>query len=64
MMNRNIFRRLAALESKGQGVGVLLQDGETWRAILNGKTRDFPTMDAARAYLAPRVGVLIVDDIK
>ena len=62
-MRQALLTRLERLEQRtGDGVGILAKAENTWFAIVDGRSREFPTEYAALAYLEQLAENIIIDD--
>ena len=63
-MKTTLLSRLERLEQRAtDGVGILAKAENTWFAIIDGRSREFPTEHAALAYLGRLTENIIIDDI-
>lgn len=63
-MKQGTLARLKALERRhpGTAFAIVEQDKDGWKAVWNGRERDFDTLDAARDFLEDRADIVIIDD--
>lgn len=63
-MRQALLTRLERLEQRStDGVGILAKAENTWFAIIDGRSRKFPTEHAALAFLEQRTEIVIIDDV-
>lgn len=63
-MRQALLTRLERLEQRStDGVGILAKAENTWFAIVDGRSREFPTERAALAFLERLTETIIIDDI-
>ena len=63
-MKNTLLTRLERLEQRStDGTGIVTKVENTWFAIVDGRSREFPTEHAALAFLAQLTKIVIVDDI-
>lgn len=62
-MRQSLLTRLERLEQHAtNGAGILAMDEHSWLAIVDGRSREFPTEHAALAYLEAHATHIIIDD--
>ena len=63
-MRQSLLTRLERLEQRTEnGVGILAKGEGAWFAIVDGRSREFPTEHAALVYLERLAETIIIDDI-
>ncbi len=63
-MRQALLTRLERLEQRStDGVGILAKGEGAWFAIVDGRSREFPTEHAALAFLERLTETIIIDDV-
>lgn len=63
-MRQALLTRLERLEQRStDGVGILAKGEGAWFAIVDGRSREFPTKHAALAFLSRLTEIVILDDV-